>query len=256
MIYGGLKIFGNPIVGLKPPLKVIGEHFFDILNDVFGAKDESDKLKIRRSCVRSSSLIREYLSVVGFDAHVITVNFTLEKIDSVGTLRGIEMGGPPQGDPDIMPHGTWDVPNEKWDGHMVAITKGHLIDVTLSSVQRPWHEFPPMVAVPLSMLTGDVSTGIVIAKRQFKGVTATWRADLDRSDVPKNHTGSIDSIYVLLRLLQLTGWGIDDCLARLSEIRASPSEFLEPVTIRCRHLAITISPPGWPTSPSNAEERP
>jgi hypothetical protein len=104
-----------------------------------------------------------------------------------GQLRQINIGDPDSPDISI----------DQWNGHVVVLTEGHLIDTTLYRVRHRFHRVGPMITVPLIMYPLNNADGRQIIARQIhKDVLIQWTLYADNPDWPGIRDGtSGDEIF-------------------------------------------------------------
>ena len=121
----------------RKPFRVISQHLHESLNHPSAPDRDMDS---RGVCTTTSLVVAEYLRCLGIPAAVISVSLeVIEEIPSIGGRRNLVVG-----------HANGGGSGPGWNGHMVVVIEGMLIDATLHQIKRPWHELPQMVVVPLT----------------------------------------------------------------------------------------------------------
>lgn len=135
---GDLWVTDRPPPKLETALSVISM----FLHQTFEAEQRIDSGLSKTSCILMAATVRDFLYRVGFrDAQMRSVVFWIEAIRDDKVIKQLGVGNPegPQHREDA------------FDGHMVVVTEGWLIDPTMfHATPRPeWPNFPTMMASAL-----------------------------------------------------------------------------------------------------------
>ncbi len=160
---------GRPPLAILKALAVIAAHLHPSFDQFY-----EDGVS-RDSCILVSTVLRDFLFRIGFtDAEVRSVSFLVERRTGDAPTHQLLVGEPDGRDK-----------GGRWNGHMVVIAGGWLIDGTLYQARREhWDFLPGMVATPVrdrQMIVDGrrVITGFV-ARQDDTTVQGVWL------DIPEN----------------------------------------------------------------------
>jgi hypothetical protein len=183
---GDMLVVENPPAKLTKALAVIAAY----LHETWGATPMIAHVdKSKESCILASETVRRFLYRIGFkSAQIVPVCCAMRAERDGVELWSLGVGNPVHSDwPDPAPRDT-----PAWDGHMVVVVDGWLIDTTLYPSRRPaWEGSPQMIAVPLlspgtvadkvwdhDVLTGFTGTDQVTGNEY----TCVWLDQHERTD--------------------------------------------------------------------------
>ena len=138
-----MALTGTPSPALRGALSVIAER----LHETFDRYPGFEPGASRRSCVQSALVVRDFLQSLGIEARVAPVAAVTMAIRD-GKPRVLGHVGSEDGKPRNP---------TRWNGHIVTIADGYLIDPTLKQVSAV---LPDMAAVPL--VTGKTSMNLPV----------------------------------------------------------------------------------------------
>lgn len=119
------------------------------MHEAFAADATLKQDVSKRSCIMCSLTVRDFLSRIGFAAEVRACLFTIEARTITGEfIHSLGIGTE-----------NWKLGKLKtgtgWNGHMVTLADGWLIDTTLFQAVRPmWRQLPGMMAA--EVIKGDI----------------------------------------------------------------------------------------------------
>jgi hypothetical protein len=173
---GDMDVIGNPPPKLWKALAVIAKE----LHPAFARETWIEhREKSKESCVLSSLAVRDFLLSLGFiDAQVRPVVTILLATRGKETVHSLGIG---------VPGHVVRVPDTKrdWNGHLVAMAAGFIIDTTLYPVRRPqWPDLAGMLAMPL---------GVDPCPSKYWGLTGIAAASVSRRDGVLFEIGYLDN---------------------------------------------------------------
>jgi hypothetical protein len=179
-----MTVFGACTPELTKLMRFVGYNFHRIVNRVHTRPDYADS---RMTCGRASLILRDFLRQAEVPAVEASVYCEVFGRGRDGQLRQINIGDPDSPDISI----------DQWNGHVVVLTEGHLIDTTLYRVRHRFHRVGPMITVPLIMYPLNNADGRQIIARQIhKDVLIQWTLYADNPDWPGIRDGtSGDEIF-------------------------------------------------------------
>lgn len=132
--YGELVPVAPPPPHLAGHLSVIGGHLHQVFDwHPIGAGQS------RKSCVHSSLAVRDYLRALGFAAEAVPVALVIRAVKAGKQSYLHSIGSEHH-----------ERPAPKWNGHMVVVCDGWLIDPTFSQFKADAvPNMPDMIAAPL-----------------------------------------------------------------------------------------------------------
>lgn len=161
-----MALIGSPSPALRGALSVVA----DRLHETFDRYPGFEPGASRRSCVQCALVVRDFMQSLGIEARVAPVAAVTMAIRD-GKPRVLGHVGSEDGKPRNP---------TRWNGHIVTIADGYLIDPTLKQVSAV---LPEMAAVPL--VTGKTSMNLpVLSQLAFntdgEAVVMQWL------DTPRN----------------------------------------------------------------------
>lgn len=149
---GDMTVIGSPPPKLWKALAVI----VDQLHPTFAKQPWIEhKNKSKESCVLSSLAVRDFLWALSFlNAHVRPVATAMRAMRKGEVLHSLGVG---------MPDGEMyaRTPRRFWNGHLVVVVDGFVIDTTLHRMRRPqWPKLAGMLALPLKPPTDELVYGL------------------------------------------------------------------------------------------------
>lgn len=184
MRFHEMTVYGPCTPELTKLMRFVGYNFHRIVNKVHAKPNYVDS---RTTCGRASLILRDFLRQAEMPAEEASVYCEVFGCDRDGQWRQINICDPKSPDSPI----------DQWNGHVVVLTNGHLIDTTLYRVQRCLHRVGPMIAVPLLENPLCNTDGRqIIARRVHKNFLIQWTLFADNPDWPGIRDGtSSDEIF-------------------------------------------------------------
>lgn len=161
-----MALIGVPSPALRGALSVVAER----LHETFDRYPGFEPGASRRSCIQSALVVRDFLQSLGIEARVAPVAAVTLAIRD-GKPRVVGHVGSEDGKPRNP---------TRWNGHIVTIADGYLIDPTLKQVSSV---LPEMAAVPL--VEGKTSMGLPVLS-QFAFNAAGDAVVMQWLDTPRN----------------------------------------------------------------------
>lgn len=131
-----MSVVGHPPAKLLKALAVIASD----LHQSYDADGWIAPGKSKESCILASLTVRDFLKRVGFkDAACRSVCMVVRALKDGEEVHSLGTGHPEH-----------KAIGNGWDGHLVVVAQGFLIDATVYQMKRPpWPELPGMIALPL-----------------------------------------------------------------------------------------------------------
>lgn len=137
---GDLFLHGTPSPRMAAALAVIAAE----MHPAFAADTSLKPDVSKRSCIMAALTVRDFLRGIGFEAEVAACLCYIDAHDFRGeVLHTLGIGCEDWKQGRI-------IKNDGWQGHLVVVSDGFLIDTTLYPARRPqWPDLPGMMALPL-----------------------------------------------------------------------------------------------------------
>lgn len=167
---GAMRVLGEPSPLLRATLDTLSG-----LHDAFDRHPSYEKGASRTTCVQCALTAREFLLLAGIkDTRVAPVAVVMRAIRSAEQVAvnwiGSENGKPA--------HPT------KWNGHIVAIADGFLIDLTSQLAGTDKVAVPEMIALPITS-PGAVNLGLRVLA-QVRAQVSDVTVGMQWLDTPRN----------------------------------------------------------------------
>lgn len=193
----GIHIAGSPSVALQNALTFLGHQFEAAADSVFEPGSS------QYHCIRSTLIFTHFFLSIGLDAGVASCALLIgtgRAQDEVSEARfaiGLNQGT--------------ECPADKWNGHLVSICGGYLIDPTLGQAITPrWDNLPRMIAIPIApknsicIRGADAIGGIRMSTRAGEKLNVLW-LNQPTNDGWKKAARPVPCMRVVKRLQGL--WG-------------------------------------------------
>jgi hypothetical protein len=184
VIFHEMTVIGACSPELTKLMRFVGHNFHRIINKVHRKPGYCDS---RSTCGRASLILRDFLRQADIFAVEASVYCEVVGRDRDGRGRQINIGDPNSLEPSV----------DQWNGHVIVLAQGHLIDTTLYQVQRCVRHVGSMMAMPLLQNPLYNADGRqIIARRTHKNSTIQWTLFGDNPDWPGVRDGtSGDEIF-------------------------------------------------------------